>query len=892
MDRPDLIPDIVGKLQHDYAFKKASGDKPALREGRCPDCGKKSLWTWAEAPWHVQCNHVGKCGWEASTKTLYPELFAEFNKRYPATPEDLLATAKAYLRYHRGFDPDQLAGWFSQGSYWHPHGDKGTATVRFPIAEGVYWEKLIEPVVIADEDGSKSKRTENFSGLFKGLWWQPPGMEIVDGDKIYWAEGIFDCIALFLAGKKAVAIMSCGTFPDKSLEAHRGKNVTWVLALDNDAAGRKFSLKHIQRLKDLGQDAGCVLPGESDIKTDWNDLWKQGRLEDAAAWKNYAYYGALHTAESREAKALTIYGHKGLTQFVFDFAHRTHAFELDLGKLAEAEKEAETNANTLNLRDEDDIHRYALERSSTIKEIATFAMEFRYVEKSESGSDGKVFIRFTFPNGAPPQNHGLSGSVIGNTTKFKAALQDDVHGALWTGKTAHLDMIYRGWFHKPPPVITSIDYLGYDRDAKAYLYHDFAVKDGEVIQLNKDDYFDLGKAGGRKSSSAIKLSLSQEIHTGWVADFQTAYGMKGLVALTFWFGTLFAEQVRDQYRSFPFLELYGEPGSGKSYLIEFLWKLCGRDHEGFDPNKSTSIGRSRLMTQVANLPVVLIEADRNEEGPHSRRFDWEELKTLYDGEIGRVTGVKNQGNDTRFPPFRGSLVIAQNAPVMASDAIMSRIIQLYFDRNHHTADGRAASDRLSRLDMAQVSGFVKAVVSQEAKILARFNSLAKQYEDQLIAGGKVKMVRIAKNHGQLMAMAKCLPLALPISEETVDALVKTIGGLAENRQQSLSSDHPLVQRFWDTFLYLDTLARPTETGETAIETDRMNHSRNLSTEIAIHLVSFMEECAKHHLEPFSTRDLREVLRTSKRFPFIDEKTVNSRLLSSSQRCWVFQRPGK
>src|SRR5690606_33234996 len=97
----------------------------------------------------------------------------------------------------------------------------------------------------------------------------------------------------------------------------------------------------------------------------------------------------------------------------------------------------------------------------------------------------------------------------------------------------------------------------------------------------------------------------------------------------FWLGSLFAEQIRANQKSFPFLEIVGEAGAGKSTLIEFLWKLCGRrDYEGFDPSKATLAARARNFSQVSNLPVVLIESDRDQDqGAKQKQFDWDELKT-------------------------------------------------------------------------------------------------------------------------------------------------------------------------------------------------------------------------------------------------------------------------
>ncbi|WP_215244505.1 hypothetical protein, partial [Escherichia coli] len=74
-----------------------------------------------------------------------------------------------------------------------------------------------------------------------------------------------------------------------------------------------------------------------------------------------------------------------------------------------------------------------------------------------------------------------------------------------------------------------------------------------------------------------------EFDTSWLSSLWDAFGAKGYVVLAFWLGSFFAEQIRKTHKSYPFLEICGEPGSGKSTLIEFLWRLCGRaDYEGFD----------------------------------------------------------------------------------------------------------------------------------------------------------------------------------------------------------------------------------------------------------------------------------------------------------------------
>ena len=73
-------------------------------------------------------------------------------------------------------------------------------------------------------------------------------------------------------------------------------------------------------------------------------------------------------------------------------------------------------------------------------------------------------------------------------------------------------------------------------------------------------------------------------------------------------------------------------------MLNFMWKLLGRednngDYEGLDPNKTSESGLIRTFRQVSNLPVLLIESDRSGENqPYTRQFNWDMLKTLFDGD--------------------------------------------------------------------------------------------------------------------------------------------------------------------------------------------------------------------------------------------------------------------
>ena len=140
------------------------------------------------------------------------------------------------------------------------------------------------------------------------------------------------------------------------------------------------------------------------------------------------------------------------------------------------------------------------------------------------------------------------------------------------------------------------------------------------------------------------------------------------------------------------MEITGDAGTGKTTLIEFLWRLLGRsDYEGFDPGKSSAPGRARSFNKVSGMPVVLIESDHSANSTgnnHFRKFEFGELKDLYNGRPIYTRGAKTGGLETYDPPFRASIIIAQNNRVEADEAVLSRIVPLLFTRKNLQPGGK------------------------------------------------------------------------------------------------------------------------------------------------------------------------------------------------------------
>jgi hypothetical protein len=310
------------------------------------------------------------------------------------------------------------------------------------------------------------------------------------------------------------------------------------------------------------------------------------------------------------------------------------------------------------------------------------------------------------------------------------------------------------------------------------------------------------------------------------------------------------------------------------------------------------------MAQVSNLPVVLIESDRDDADASRGRapalFHWDSLKSLYNGGSLRTTGVKSAGNDTYDPQFRAALVISQNAPVAASTAIMERIVHLVFDKSRQSEAGREAALELGRMSAHDVSGFLVKAITQEEKVLGALEKYQREFEKKLEGAG-VKNQRLQKNYGQVMVLIMSLALVTPITQSQRAEAVDLLTRLAIEREQELARDHVIVERFWDAYDYLNGVPETDDPTDSNIYQPRLNHSRNPEL-IAVNLNHFIQVASEQRQQVPDLHDLKKYLKTSRARKFVAANAVVSSAINArfnadhnvstprpqSIRCWIFK----
>lgn len=926
--------EVLTRLERDYGLRHRTGTH-YLRGGECPACGKKELYSHVEKPYFIKCGRESKCGQQWHVKELYGDLFDDWSKRAPSTHEDPMATARAYLEFARGFRFDLVQGTFTQEHFYDPDLEIGSATVRFALPNGSYWERLIDK---PQRFGKKKARFTKGGGA-KGHWWCHPHVDLQQSSEIWIVEGVFDAIALIHHDIDAVAAMSSNLFPEQSLRAlateRAGNLPKLVWALDNEPGAHRYTRKWVAMAKAMGFTCEAAqIPQRDGRKVDWNDLHQRwGFIEDPDArqrridadLEEVRHLGSLLIAESASEKAMLMYTWREREEFHFGFDSRLYWWKLDISKFNNAMQALETSENhEEQLLNEKAKREKALRMSGCVVEIANCYPRALYFQRNEITDESWYFFRVDFPHDGGSVKNTFTGGQVAAASEFKKRLLGMAAGAVFTGSGQQLDKIMKDQLFGIKTVQT-IDYVGYSKEYGCYVFGDLAVKDGQVIEVNEEEFFEFGKLRLKTLQRGISIRLerdAKQYSEQWLELLWQCFGAQGVVALTFWFGSLFAEQIRARYQSFPFLEATGEAGAGKTTLLNLLWKLIGRTgYEGFDPSKSTKAGRSRLMGQVSGMPVVLLESDRSgDDKSHAKNFEWDELKDYFGGGTLATKGVKTAGNETYEPPFRGTIAISQNAPVVASEAIMTRIVKLHFVRPTVTPASRAAADRLTALDGHQLSHFLLKAVRQEGLVMETMAARMPYHETRLrrlhthcIAceaafpahndhascqacgnqlRGYLRVERIVKNHAQLLSLLDSLREIVPLADVQVSAVQRCIVSMAIERQASISADHPVVAEFWEVYDYLQSLDA---------DGPVVNHSKNDKL-IAINLNEFAERAAEHRQKLADVAELRDRLRESRTYKFIESNRAVASAVRAYQatrhnatttksptvKCWMFQ----
>ena len=831
-----------------YWTRKTRLSNNTIQGLTCPICDDQSAWAYFSSPMSINCNRMSQCGARTKTLDLFPEIRQDVERDFPSSKEDPHRPAREYLK-SRGLS-QVLAG--LEFRYLKNARKTGSGAVLFPTGKDSDGKELLNGRLFNPPPGAG--KAHNI-GSTTGRHWQHPAITYNPNQTTFITEGILDALSLLEMGKQAIAVLASGQDLTK-VDLSFFKNL--ALAFDNDEAGHRACKKW----KAAHPEADVIL---CDQGQDWNDILHTGPIAKVKeqfeqAIPRYRNNGALALAKDATEFATIYHQFNKQPPGLFTFNRSTY---FSVVKVPRNEAAEPFVAVSRCIRGTIKVISYIVDRSNPAKPEYLYNLEVhpakgKPIEVTATGKD--------ISSARPLNEFLLSSAKIDWEGEPKAAT------ALQTKITSD----------KTAPEVLQLSVNGYQPESGHYIFTRWAVDiSGNLVTPNKRGLFKIGhnqyfKPPQHGESKAIPpTTITKKRIKEIYRLIYDAWGMNGVVALSWTVAGWFVNQVKAETNFFPFLSLFGDPASGKSALVTMLNNIQGREGEGLPVTQlNTKKGAIRTIGQVSGLFTALLEDnERNEKG-----FDYSIILTAYNRGPLQVQASFSNDLATKENPFLGTLLFSQNLEPFNSKAEKQRTISLEFKTEDLSDSTRAAYEKLIAIDKREIAGIMQQVLIKRA----HFKTWSKEYIEAQGALRPMAERRILDNHALVLAFYRlfCSCFDLAIKPEAT-AFIAKIGQrkcLSSAIRRTTIADH-----FFELLDSIDTEKYPTachyniERKEILVnlpEVERVLRNRGLNFQISELLTKALQEHPAYK-------------RNSLKYRFPDTPEVDSSGRPVQKRAWAF-----
>lgn len=436
--------------------------------------------------------------------------------------------------------------------------------------------------------------------------------------------------------------------------------------------------------------------------------------------------------------------------------------------------------------------------------VSNFAFSLDY--QFDDGSENNTYLlKWANANTGQRGTIEINDEELSNLTAFKKRLNQK--GCTFTGGSMELGMILER-LHLLKQYARKIDILGQDADNDIYYFANGILKDGDFIQVNKfglvqakelvylpyyaeanknNNKFDGGRAflytPNPQANAEIILSLLYK-----------AYGINGLISAIFTCSALFRDVIINSTGFFPYLFIFGEAGTGKTTLINFLLSFFGRDIKGVSVSGGSSLkGVARSFSQRRNSIIYLKEYTNNID----REFD-SLLKVVYDGQA-YTTAQTDNSNETNTRAVNSAIIIDGNELPTNNDAVFSRVILAELRSTKFTEEQTAAHEKLLDLQQNTFTDTTRQLLRLRPDFIEKFEGFYNKSKKELRQATEIELSDRTRNHGAMML--SCFDIivnnniSLPISRrDFVEQLIRKSEEVEEEIKQNRATTI-----FWQLF---------------------------------------------------------------------------------------------
>jgi DNA primase len=274
--------------------------------------------------------------------------------------------------------------------------------------------------------------------------------------------------------------------------------------------------------------------------------------------------------------------------------------------------------------------------------------------------------------------------------------------------------------------------------------------------------------------------------------FFNVFGDNAVIALSFFFASLFRDVYFAKFDSFPILNFFGPKGTGKSDMAIALLKFFGNQSKGPNIVNSTKPAMADHLSMYSNA-LVQIDEYKNSIDPDKVEF----LKSVYDG-TGRTR--MNMDRDKKKETTKvdvGLMLCGQEMPTL-DIALFSRLIFMVFHKTIFSETEKNLFENLKLIQHKGLGHIVHEILDLRAEFVKSWVSLYDSAYESLKNNNEAQIEeRIIKSYSVLLSAFNFISnkIKLPVTKEDgFDIVFK--GLINQNRETKAGNE---VSIFWSIF---------------------------------------------------------------------------------------------
>ena len=767
-------------------LKQAKDSGERIDEIVCKACGEPEAFTYKNFPFVVYCPRMNNCGKATKSKDYFPELVVNYNPTPEERQKSLEERAKHYATVERGVhDYEKLGGEYCTLTL----DDKEYAALRFRLEDG---ETFNYRVI----DHPKRKSHFDSGKQVKDLLFIPK--QVFTGNEIWVAESPLKAMALVSAGINAVGLTSTSTSLKDSKFFKENEDKYWVMALDNDDAGKKAATKWLNYGINEHEALICKAAIPPHPGTDWDDYLKAGILNKMIPRAKVLGEifccefddNPLEEVESFYLKSVALADKPSWFPLIFELnGCLWKMWHLDTRKGPKIKKQMILNG--------------------------VIRPGYNYSKGDELNTETYTIGKVICSNSGKQYWFKLNAEERISPTAFRRKISD-VSLLQFTPDPQALDFIVNNYLRvTKTPTVRHVERSGFHPESGCYVFPNFVIdKKGKIVKPNALGFFP--KVNLHMSKDLIPKAFKPDMknhysHHEFLRLVHKAWGTNGVILMAYYISTYFSYlKCSGIDGTFPFISFEGAPGTGKSTLISLLNMAFNFfSGEGRPINKTdTKKGVTRDLAKYSSLCLPLLENRKEKTGYDIMSEDT--FLNLYGRNSAQTTAIKSMDFETRSIPFDAGLVVVWNHNTFITKEVRDRFINLKVQvepgKPKFSKENQEAKDKLREVGKVVSSVGLDVLRNRnkfELHYLKKIDSYKQEFQDE-----GLEDVRYQDNFAHLAAALDIyedvfLKAGTPEEQEESAKIIRTtliqIEALAKKQCKETLGDAGLVLEFWEAF---------------------------------------------------------------------------------------------